>query len=611
MNTMKKIVSSVLLLCMMAALMCVPAHATGVFSLNVTGPAQLDGNNPDGVVKYFATVSGDLNPRDVKWYKDGNEVAVKGTDANGTCYVEFKVSAFGDIGSIYATTVYGGQTITSNTINVTKTAPSQAQSITLDNNRIEMYVGDSAQLRATVNGSQNNSLAGFYSEDTSIATIRDDGVINGVAEGTTTVWAYVRDSEATKVSCTVKVSVNDSAYTNVTIQPVPSSLKKGQTVDLVATVTGSDKKAVFDHWRVENSTGHVRIANEYSERTQLTALATSSSPIRLWAYAKDGTSAYVEFTIAAADSLQLDVYPAKVSYGNVANVYVVNPLAGEEFTWSITPSAANGVLAKYSIGANSVDLTAGSVEGRIQVTATSKMDVTRTDSVVVYVNSEAAYGNASIKPNVATWTAGQGNLVFEVSPAFYSAYVDGKLLTPASGYYTYYNGILTIKTNLLSSLSSGEHSLKVYTSNGNGADGLVYATIYINGTAKNVYGDNAHVRGSAYNLYFTSSDPIKDVYINNQWIDPANYTLSNDGKYLTLKSDFLNRLGYGSYNMKLVTQNGYNENASFRIVTANYAPSTGDDANMGAWVMLMLISLAGAAVLIPKKKAGTDIDVIG
>ena len=241
------------------------------------------------------------------------------------------------------------------------------------------------------------------------------------------------------------------------------------------------------------------------------------------------------------------------------------------------------------------------------VTATSKSDTTRAASVTVYVNSEASYGSASINPTVATWSSGKLN--FEVYPAFYKAYVDGKLLTANSGYYTYYNNMLTLNPSLLATLTNGEHSLKVYTSSGNGMDGLVYATIYVNkaATASSVYGDNTHVRGSSYNLYFTSTDPIKDVYISNQWIDPANYSLDSTGRYLTLNANFLNQLGYGSYTMKLATQNGYTETANFRIVTANYAPATGDDSNIGAWMLLLTVSCAGALVLIPKRKKSADL----
>ena len=54
--------------------------------------------------------------------------------------------------------------------------------------------------------------------------------------------------------------------------------------------------------------------------------------------------------------------------------------------------------------------------------------------------------------------------------------------------------------------------------------------------------------------------------------------------------------------MKLETQNGSVETTSFRIVTANYAPATGDESNLAIWVAVMMISGVGVVALIPKRK---------
>ena len=166
---------------------------------------------------------------------------------------------------------------------------------------------------------------------------------------------------------------------------------------------------------------------------------------------------------------------------------------------------------------------------------------------------------------------------------------------------------LVINSSYLATLSAGEHILRVDTVYGSGEGinqgaGTVYATITINGTASAAYGDNAHVRGTSSNLYFNSNGAIKNVYISNQLIDPANYTLSNNGKSITLKAGFLNLLNYGSYTMKLENTNGGTETATFRIVTANYAPATGDESNLAIWVAVMLISGVGAFALIPRRK---------
>ena len=620
MKNMKRVISTLLMLSMMAALLCVPAFAAGTVTgmQFFAGPGTVYSDSTEN-----ATYSIRLTPTDadnvaeahqIQWSLNGKTFV--NTAQNGTASVSYRVDEFNEGANTLTAQVVGYPDISATTT-VTKevVVPNLGanDTISLSPSNTELKVGQSAYIQATVNGVNDNSVVVFKSSDSSVVSVSEYGDITAVNLGTATITAYIKNNEAVHASCTVNAVSNGTEKTTISINPVPTTLQKGQTIDIFASVTGDAKTAVFDHWHLDSAdAAYVSLGYDKAQSTTLTARAATNSPVTLYAFAKDGTSTYVQFTIAANENLQLVASDENIYYDYAGKakssvVSVANGFVGEEFTWNIVPSAQYGVLAGSNSYGNSVEVTAGPVEGRINITATSKSDATRTATITVFVNAEAAYGGAKITPAVATWQKGQAALKFEVSPAYYKSYLDGKLLTPESRSYTYYNGVLTLSTGLLSTLSSGEHILKVHTSSGNGMDGLVYATIYVTGSASNVYGDNAHVRGSAYNLYFTSTDPIKEVYISNQWIDPANYVLTNNGTGLTLKSDFLNKLGYGSYSMRLVTQNGYNQNASFRIVTANYAPATGDDANLGAWMVLLTLSLAGAIALIPKRKQSTDI----
>lgn len=85
---------------------------------------------------------------------------------------------------------------------------------------------------------------------------------------------------------------------------------------------------------------------------------------------------------------------------------------------------------------------------------------------------------------------------------------------------------------------------------------------------KNVDGysaNNVHVKGTDEELYFNSTSAIKDVYISGRWIDPANYSLSTDGKTLALNAAFLNQLAYGSYTMQINCTNGSTVTCVFSI----------------------------------------------
>ena len=77
-------------------------------------------------------------------------------------------------------------------------------SITLDKNSLELMVGDSAQLTATISPSNATAPAVYWkSEDKSIVTVDQDGKISALAEGSTTVTAY--SSNGLGASCVVTV----------------------------------------------------------------------------------------------------------------------------------------------------------------------------------------------------------------------------------------------------------------------------------------------------------------------------------------------------------------------------------------------------------------------
>ncbi|MBQ3211076.1 MAG: Ig-like domain-containing protein [Oscillospiraceae bacterium] len=609
MKNMKRLISTLLMLSMMAALLCVPAFAAAD-TFNVS---TLDNEIQAGAgesVTLTAQLTRDAGKsmigHQVKWYINGVDVATHTTAAGGVDSITLYEVDFDRTENIVKAELNLEGTMYYSEYKVfVRSAPAVEETITLDKYEATT-TGETIQLQAYVNGVADNSLAHWTSNNENVAVVSDTGLVTPVRAGTATITATLKGNSGKSASCVI--SAQDTTKTVVEIVPIVNQLSKGQTINISASV--SSGSARFSRWSVDtNSARYISLGSDYAQQTTLTAAAATSTPIRLYAYADDGAYDYIEFVITAAEPLQIEAYPANIDNTESTSVYVVNPIPGEEFTWTVVPSAQYGVLSYNGATGtgSSISLTAGPVEGRVDITATSRSDSSRSDTVTVYVNTEAAYGNAKITPAVATWQRGQAALKFGVSPAYYYAWLDGKALTPESKSYTYYNGVLTLSTGLLSTLSSGEHTLKVQTASSNGQDGLVYATIYVTGSASNVYGDNAHVRGSAYNLYFNSTDPIKEVYISNQWIDPANYVLTNNGTGLTLKSDFLNKLGYGTYSMRLVTQNGYNQNASFRIVTANYAPATGDDANLGAWMVLLTLSLAGAIALVPKRKQSKDL----
>ena len=424
--------------------------------------------------------------------------------------------------------------------------------------------------------------------------------------GTTTITATSTDGTAVSGKCVVTLTNEDK--TLVTVTPVKADLFVGESTTLTAYVSGRDSEgdtAYFDHWYCTSNA--VQITRD-GNTAIVKAVSATNSPIEVRAYSNDGKYGYALINVTKSEALEITASDTIVKSGKTVTVAVKNARPNETFTWTYTPNDVGFVKSAYEKNGNFC-IVGGDLEGSITVTCTSNNDSSRTASVLIGINSVDPYGNAYITPKAVNWTRGNGDLVFQVSPAAYWTYLDNQFLnTKSTSLATYWNGALTLKAAYLNTLSNGTHTLKVYTAYDefNNPTGLVYANIYISGNgtgASAAYGDNAHVKGTASNLYFNSTSAIKDVYISGKWIDPANYSLSTDGKTITLNSAFLNQLAYGSYTMQLNGTNGSTQSTNFRIVTANYAPSTGDEANIGLWVAIMILSGAGAIALIPRRKS--------
>ena len=451
----------------------------------------------------------------------------------------------------------------------------------------------------------------WTSSNPKVATVTSDDnngnatVTAGSSAGTTTITATSTDGTAVSGKCVVTLKAEDK--TLVTVTPVKANLFVGESTTLTAYVSGKDSEgdtAYFDHWYCTSSA--VQITRDGNTAT-VKAVSPTTSPIEVRAYSNDGKYGYALINITKSEALEITASDTTVKSGKTVTISVNNARPNETFKWTYTPNDIGFVANAYEKG-NNFCIVGGDLEGSITVTCTSNNDSTRTASVLVGINSVDPYGSAYITPKSVNWIRGNGDLVFQINPFAYWTYLDNQYLnTKSTSLATYWNGALTLKAAYLNTLSNGTHTLKVYTAYDefNNPTGLVYANIYISGNgtgASAAYGDNAHVKGTASNLYFNSTSAIKDVYISGRWIDPANYSLSTDGKTLTLNAAFLNQLAYGSYTMQLNGTNGSTQSTNFRIVTANYAPSTGDETNIGLWVAIMILSGAGAVALIPRRK---------
>ncbi len=117
-----------------------------------------------------------------------------------------------------------------------------------------------------------------------------------------------------------------------------------------------------------------------------------------------------------------------------------------------------------------------------------------------------------------------------------------------------------------------------------------------------------HVINSSKSLKFVASVPVDVVKVGTiPLTEGDDYSLSNDGKTITLFADFLNKRTAGStYTLTAITEEGDEElKTTFKILTtaqASASPRTGDDSNIALWSALVLMSGAAVVAVLPRLK---------
>ena len=106
------------------------------------------------------------------------------------------------------------------TVNVSKYR--NANNIKLNNEKIELYTGNTTKLEYTVEPSNSEySSVKFSSENEKVASVNNEGVITGISEGSTKVTITVVNKDNTKVSKTVGIVIKKAQSETSTPNPTP------------------------------------------------------------------------------------------------------------------------------------------------------------------------------------------------------------------------------------------------------------------------------------------------------------------------------------------------------------------------------------------------------
>ncbi len=327
-----------------------PILATSL-TLNLTETNMRQGDH----VTLIATVQpSNASNKDVTWSSSNTTIAT--VDVDGT------VTAVrpGDA-TITARTVDGSNLTASCSVHVTQ---SLATSLTLDNDEMEVFVGDNVQMHATVLPTDASQVLNWTSSKPAVATIDSNGKLTAVGEGITVV--VVSTTDGSNLNATCIVTVKPVMATSISLSSSQLSMEKDQTVTLIATIEPDNVTVKTVSWSSSNNS----IAT-VDQNGKVTAKALGNAVIT--ATTTDGTnlSATCQVTVGAitVKSVTLDQHEAQVVLGNTLQLTATvlpadaanKNLAWQSSNTSIATVDQNGLVTSKALG--QVIITAHTTDG--------------------------------------------------------------------------------------------------------------------------------------------------------------------------------------------------------------------------------------------------------
>lgn len=128
------------------------------------------------------------------------------------------------------------------------------ESVSLDKTSIELAVGNTTILKATVlpNNATDKTVI-WSSGNPSVATVSSSGIVTAKAAGSTTITVTTNDG-GKKATCSVRVTSSTVSVTGVSLNKTSLSLTEGETQTLVATVSPSNATDKSVTWTSSNTT---------------------------------------------------------------------------------------------------------------------------------------------------------------------------------------------------------------------------------------------------------------------------------------------------------------------------------------------------------------------
>lgn len=250
--------------------------------------------------------------------------------------------------------------------------------VTLEPEKIELAVGESEQLKATVKPDNATNVAlTWTSSNAGVASVDENGKVTAQAPGTATITVQSQDDPAITDTC--EVTVTGKAVESVTLDKTRLDLEPGDTVQLTATITPEDAADKTLTWASDDET-----AATVDQNGKVTAGEEGFATITVTT--SNGKTAtcdvYVGTKTVTPATITLDQTALSLSEGDTATLTAtVGPEGASPFVnWSSSDEdvakVEDGVVT--AVGAGTATITAASASVP-DLTATCKVTVKKAE----------------------------------------------------------------------------------------------------------------------------------------------------------------------------------------------------------------------------------------
>ena len=404
-----------------------------------------------------------------------------------------------------STTTKASTTTTSVTTTVQTTSKTETTTVTqaivmptdiiLSETNIELEVGESNTVSATVTPSNAaNKNVSWSSSNSGVATV-ENGVITAKKAGTATITAKTENG----ITAVCQVKVNDVTVKSLSLNEESISMEEGDTVDLVAAVLPEDAANKTVTWTSSNS-NIATVSNG-------TVKAKSKGTATITATTVNGISASCSVTVneVMPISVSLDKTSCSLSEGE-----------SEQLKATISPNNAKDKSIVWSSSNSGVVYVSNG-----NVTAISKGTATITATTVNGISASCSFTVNEIVPGYVTLDRSSCSLYEGEDMLLTATVFPENAKNKTISWTSSDSSVATIANGTVKAIKAGSASITATTVNGKSITCYVTVNLYkgdINYDNRLDMDDidliNQYVKGAAS----LSSDQLKRADVNNDGV---------------------------------------------------------------------------------------------